>query len=191
MKLLLGFVVLLVALVAISGCTQQAQPAATVTTTETPAVSTTMETAVATMETTSVPSNASTVVSPPIANVTLTTPGTTVVAPNQTTAAPVITPTIVTATGVTTIHITSAGFNPQVDVVLPGTQIAWINDDTVSHSIKTTGKSDFVFNSGAIDHSAGFTYSFASQTGTCNYTFADNSTITGTIIVKAGRTLSG
>ena len=187
MKLLLGFVVLLVALVAISGCTQQAQPTATVTTTEPTVVQTTVqETAVATMETTSVPASETTVVSPPI-----TTIVTTVVTPNQTTASPVITPTIVTATGVTTIHITSAGFNPQVDVVLPGTQIGWINDDTVSHSIKTIANSGIMFNSGAIDPKAQFTYSFGSQTGTYNYTFADNATITGTIIVKAGRTLSG
>ncbi|MEN6442768.1 MAG: hypothetical protein ABFC71_03335 [Methanoregula sp.] len=174
MKLLFGFVVLLVALVAISGCTQQAQPTTTVTPTEiTTAPTTVQETAVATMVTT--------VVSEPV-----TTLETTVVTPNQTTEVPVVTPTPITKTGVTTIHITSAGFNPQIDTVLPGTGISWVNDDTVSHSIKTIGNHTGMFNSGEIIPKAQFAYTFSENVGTYTYALSDNSTITGTIIVKAG-----
>jgi plastocyanin len=186
MKLLMGFIILLVALVAITGCTQTASsPAQTTTETTAPATEvTTVATTVATTEQTTVPATNETIV----ANVTAPAANVTTVA----TAAPVnVTPTVTAASGITKIHITSTGFTPQTDVVLPGTGISWVNDDNVTHSVKMIGNNTGMFNSGDISPGAAFPYTFNENTGTFTYAFADNTTITGTIIVKAGRTLTG
>jgi plastocyanin len=186
MKLLMGFIILLVALVAITGCTQTA-PSSAQTTTETTAPATevtTIATPVATTVQTTVPVTTETIV----ANVTAPAANVTTVA----TAAPVnITPTVTAASGVTTIHITSTGFTPQTDVVLPGTGISWVNDDNVTHAVKMIGNNTGMFNSGDISPHAAFPFTFSENTGTFTYAFADNTTITGTIIVQAGRTLAG
>jgi plastocyanin len=187
MKLFMGFIILLVAVVAITGCTQTSStPAHTTTETTAPAtVATTVDTTVVTTEQTTVPNTTATIVTnvtAPVTNVT-----TTVV-----TAAPVnVTPTVTAASGITTIHITKTGFAPQTDVVLPGTGISWVNDDNVTHSIKMIGDNEGMFNSGDILPGATFPYTFSQKTGTYIYAFADNKTITGTIIVKAGRSLTG
>jgi plastocyanin len=185
MKLLMGFIILLVALVAITGCTQTASSSAQ-TTTETTAPATevtTIATPVATTVETTVPVTTETIV----ANVTAPAANVTTVA----TAAPVnVTPTVTAASGVTTIHITSTGFTPQTDVVLPGTGISWKNDDNVTHSVKMIGNNTGMFNSGDISPGAAFGFTFNENTGTYTYAFADNTTITGTIIVQAGCTLT-
>jgi hypothetical protein len=48
-----------------------------------------------------------------------------------------------------------------------------------------------MFNSGDIIPGAAFSFTFSENTGTYTYAFANNATVTGTIIVKAGRTLAG
>jgi plastocyanin len=186
MKLFMGFIILLVALVAITGCTQTASTSAQ-NTTETTAPTTEVTTAatpVVTTEQTTVPNTTVTIVAnvtAPVTNVT-----TTVV-----TAAPVnVTPMVTAANGVTTIHITKTGFTPQTDVVLPGTGIFWVNDDNVTHVVKMTQNGESIFNSGDIIPTSQFSYSFSENTGTYTYALADNKTITGTIIVKSGRSLS-
>jgi plastocyanin len=184
MKLFMGFIILLVALVAITGCTQTA-PTSAPTTTETTAPTTDVTTAatpVVTTEQTTVPNTTATIVAnvtTPAANVTATAP-----------AAPVV-PTVTAASGITTIHITSAGFTPQTDVVLPGTGISWVNDDNSTHAVKMIGDNEGMFDSGDIITGSAFTYTFSEKTGTFTYALADNKTVTGTIIVKAGRSLSG
>ena len=186
MKLLMGFIILLVALVAVTGCTQTASsPVQTTTETTAPATEvTTVATTVATTEQTTVPATTEI----PVANVT--TPAANVT--TEVTAAPVnVTPTVTAASGVTTIHITKTGFTPQTDVVLPGTGISWINDDNVTHAIKMIGNNTGMFNSGDIIPGAEFPFTFSEKTGTFTYAFADNATVTGTIIVKAGCTLTG
>jgi plastocyanin len=186
MKLLMGFIILLVALVAITGCTQTASsPAQNTTETTAPTTEvTTVATTIATTEQTTVPATNETIV----ANVTAPTENVTTMA----TTAPVnVTPTVTPASGITTIHITKTGFTPQTDVVLPGTGISWVNDDNVTHAIKMIGNNTGMFNSGDISPNAAFPYTFSENTGTFTYAFADNTTITGTIIVKAGRTLTG
>jgi plastocyanin len=187
MKLLMGFIILLVALVAITGCTQTASSSAQ-TTTETTAPATTEVTTIATPVATTVETTV------PVTNETIVA-NVTAPAANVTTAAttvPVnVTPTVTAASGITTIHITSTGFTPQTDVVLPGTGISWVNDDNVTHAIKTIGNNTGMFNSGDISPGAAFPYTFNENTGTFTYAFADNTTITGTIIVQAGRTLVG
>src|SRR5208283_4475967 len=155
MKLLMGFIILLVALVAVTGCTQTASPSAQTTTVTTAPVTevTTAATTVATMA----PNMTETMV----ANVT----------------AP--------ASMVTTVHFTSAGFAPQTDIVLPGTGVSFVNSDTVSHSIMTTGNNTGMFNSGAILPGGAFQYTFDENSGSYNYALADNTSVTGTIIVQA------
>ncbi len=179
MKLLMGFIILLVALVAVTGCTQPASSSVQ-TTTQTPAPTT-----VVTTVATSVPTTVATTV--PVTNVTMVANVTTAPAANVTavvtTVATAATPT--SASEVTTVHITSTGFTPLVDSVLPGTGITFVNNDNVSHSIMTIGNYSGVFNSGAIVPTGGFTYTFTvQQTGTIVYQL-DKSNITGTIIVQA------
>jgi plastocyanin len=183
MKLFMGFIILLVALVAITGCTQTVStPAQTTTETTAPAtVATTVATTVVTTEQPT-PDTTATI----FANVTAPTENVTATQ----TSAPVI-PTVTAANGVTTIHITKTGFTPQTDVVLPGIGITWVNDDNVTHAIKMIGNNTGMFNSGDIIPTSQFSYTFSEKTGTYTYAFADNKTITGTIIVKSGRSLSG
>jgi len=189
MKLFMGLIILLVTLVAVTGCTQTVPSSAqNATATTAPATeATTVATPVVTITTlqTTVPTTVQTSIA-----TTVTTPATTVT--TKATTAPVkVTPTVTAASGVTKIRITSAGFTPQTDVVLPGTGIFWINDDNTTHSIKTIGNNTGMFNSGDILPNGQFSYTFSEKTGTYTYAFADNTSITGTIIVKAGRSLSG
>jgi Predicted solute binding protein len=190
MKLLMGFIVLLVALVAITGCTQTASPSEQTTTETTAPVTTevtTEATTVATTVATTIPTTTETIVAnvtAPAANVT----------ENVTETATVV-PTATAANQVTTIHITNVstklGFTPQTDVVLPGTGITWVNDDNVTHSIKMIGNNTGMFTSEGILPGASYMYSFSENTGTFVYAFSDNQTVTGTIIVKKPCTLSG
>jgi plastocyanin len=99
------------------------------------------------------------------------------------TVAPAV--TLTPASGVTTIYITSSGFTPQTDVVLPGTGISWVNNDNVSHSISTIGNNTGMFNSGAIIPGGAFSYTFSQNSGTFTYALVENTTLTGTVIVKA------
>jgi len=191
MKLLMGFIILLVALVAVTGCTQTASPSAQTTTettapvTEVTAMATPVVTTMATtapVATATIPAN---VTAAPVANVTAM--------PNVTAAATTVPAvTLTPASGVTTIHITSSGFTPQTDVVLPGTGINWVNNDNVSHSIATIGNNTGMFNSGAIIPGGAFAYTFSQIPGTYTYVLVENTTLMGTIIVKAPSTaLSG
>ena len=181
MKKFFGLCILVILLVAASGCTQ---PAKTVTPTAVPtaAVATEVPTAEATMpptavETTIVPTTAATVVI--TANVT----------EKPTTAAtpkPVMTP----STKVTTIYIRNNTFVPQELTVLPGTGITWINDDKTVHAIKTTPASPFKFNSGDVMPGAQWGYTYGENEGT--FGFIDTYTnATGVIIVKKGESVLG
>jgi plastocyanin len=89
------------------------------------------------------------------------------------------------ASMVTTVVLTSSGFAPQTDVILPGTGISFVNNDNVTHTIKSTGNSTGVFNSGALIPGAAFQYTFNSNAGTVTYALADNSSVTGTVIIQS------
>ncbi|MEN6396031.1 MAG: hypothetical protein ABFC78_06065 [Methanoregula sp.] len=186
MKLFMGFIILLVALVAVTGCTQTASPSAEATTVTTAPVTevTTAATTVITPVETTIPETTATIV----ANVTAPETTVTTVA----TVAPAnVTPTVTAASGITLIHVTKTSITPQTDVVLPGTGIAWVNDDNVTLAVKATGDNAGMFNSGDILPKGQFSFSFGEKTGTYTYALADNTSVTGTIIVKAGRSLSG
>ena len=167
MKLLMGFIVLLVALVAVTGCTQTASPSAPATT---------VPTAMPTPLPTTVVANMTTMV--PTANATA-------VPVNTTEEATPAMPTPTPATMVTTIQLTSAGFTPQTDIVLPGTGVSFLNNDNVTHTIIGMGNSTGTFNSGALIPGTAFQYTFSKSTGVLYYGLADNPTVTGTIIIQA------
>jgi plastocyanin len=176
MKLLMGFIVLLVTLVAVTGCTQTTSPSAQTTATTVPTTEvTTAAVPVATTAATTAPVTTETVV----ANVTAAP------AANATTAAPttavILTPT--PATMVTTIYFTRAGFIPQTDIIMPGTGVSFVNNDNATHVLLTTGNNTGMFNSGIILPKAAFPYTF-SATGTYTYALQDNTSATGTIIVQ-------
>jgi plastocyanin len=186
MKWFIGFFVLLVALVMISGCTQPAQTAAPITTVPT-TVPTTVQATVATpVPTTVAPTTVTTVATTVTTKVPTTTQTTAGNVTLNTTA--VITPvkTVTAASRITTIHITKTGFDPALDVVLPGTQITWVNDDGVSHSVKSIGNNEGMFTSTEIIPTAQFSYSFGDKVGTYEYALIDLPTVKGTIIVKTG-----
>jgi len=162
MKLLMGFIVLLVALVAVTGCTQTAassSPATTATTVPPTTVVTTATTAVPTPNATAIPVNST--------------------EENLTWEA---TPT--PASMVTIIHLTSAGFTPVTDIVLPGTGVFFVNNDNVPHTIIGIGNSTGTFNSGVIIPGSAFSYTFGVKPGVLIYGLSDNPNVTGTIIVQ-------
>jgi plastocyanin len=186
MKWFIGFFVLLVALVMISGCTQPAQttvPATTVPTTVPTAAQVTVATPV---PTTVAPTTVTTVATTVTTKIpTTATTQTTATNVTQNTTA-VVTPvkTVTAASRITTIHITGTGFDPALDVVLPGTQITWVNDDSVSHSVKSIGNNTGMFTSTEIIPTSQFSYSFGDKEGTYEYALIDLPTVKGKIVVK-------
>ena len=186
MKWFIGFFVLLVALVMISGCTQPAQTTAPTTTVPT-TVPTTQQVTVATpVPTTVAPTTIITVATTVTTKVPTTTQTTAANVTLNTTA--VVTPvkTVTAASRITTIHITKTGFDPVLDVVLPGTQITWVNDDSVSHSVKSIGDHADMFTLTEIIPTAQVSYSFGDKEGTYEYALIDLPTVKGKIVVKIG-----
>jgi plastocyanin len=187
MKKVIGLFILILVLVAVSGCTQQAKPAP-VTTAIPTTVQTVAATTVATVApTTEVPvATTAIVTATEVANVT---------APAATTMVPTVTQTVIISmtpsTKVTTIHIANGTFTPSVLMVLPGTGITWVNDDSTVHSVKMIGDHAGMFNSGDIASSGKWGFTFNQNEGTYVYTDSYNTNVTGTIIVKSGEILYG
>lgn len=157
MKLLMGFLVLLVALVAVMGCAQTAAPPA-----PTPTATTVPPTTVVTTATTAVPT-------------TIPTP-----VPVNTTVIATPTP----ASMVTIIHMNSSGFTPSADIVLPGTGVFFVNYDSVPLTVIGIGNSTGAFNSGPIIPGSEFSYTLGDQKGILYYGLSDNPAVNGTIIVQ-------
>jgi plastocyanin len=182
MKKFFGLCILVILLVAASGCTQPAKTA-TVTLEPTTLAVTEVPTPEATMppapvETTAIPTITTTTVA--VTNEVTQIP-TTVATPK-----PVMTP----STKVTIIHIRNNTFVPQELTVLPGTGITWINDDTTVHSIRTMPTSPFKFNSGDVMPGTQWGYTYGENEGT--FGFIDTYTnATGMIIVKKGESVLG
>ncbi|MFA4849570.1 MAG: hypothetical protein WC626_07570 [Methanoregula sp.] len=180
MKRFIGFFILIITLILISGCTQPAQQAAVTTPVVTtiptvpPTVATLVPTPVPTMEPTTVPTPQSTI--PIITNVT--------------TVVKTPTPVQTASTKITTIYIRNNSFVPPVLTVLPGTGITWMNDDAKVHAIKATGTHAGMFNSGDFVKGSLVDYTFGADEGT--FEFIDTySNATSVIIVKKAELLSG
>ena len=190
MKKVIGFLILILVLVAVSGCTQQTKTAP-VTTTVPTAVSTVVATTIATtVETTVAPTANSTaaVVTPAATAVAgnITTPEETAEVP---TATQTVSMTMTPSTRDTVIHIVNNTYTPPVLVVLPGTGVTWKNDDTIIHSIKMTGDNAGMFKSGDIIPGATYMYTFSGKVGTYQYTDGYNTNMTGTVVLQNGADL--
>lgn len=167
MKKFIGLIILLIACVAFSACTQQAAQE-TVTTVPT-TVPTTVVTIVPTTEITLAPTGLATTVA--------------------TTALPVATRTLSPSTKVVTIiHIRNNSFVPQQLTVLPGTGISWVNDDDKIHAVKTIGTYAGKFNSGDILPGAVWSYTFGKLEGNFEFTDSYHSEMKGTIIIRKADT---
>jgi plastocyanin len=170
MKKVIGLFILMIACIAITGCTQQAVQGP-VTTTPPTTVPTTAPTAELTVVPTSVPTSVPTTV--------------------ITTALPTVTRTESPLNKiVTTVHIRNNAFVPQELTALPGTGITWINDDEVIHSLKMD-EADARFNSGDIMPGAHWGYTFGTKEG--NFSISDPyfPDMKGTIIVRQTASVIG
>jgi plastocyanin len=187
MKKIIGLFILIIALALVSGCTQQTTttPVTTVTATEVPTViETTVETSVA-------PTEEATIIETPVETSSIDA---NVTAPVEVTASvtQAITAAMTPSTKVTVIHIANNSFSPATLMVLPGTGITWVNDDSTVHSVKTIGDNSPKFNSGDIVANVGrWGYTFSQKEGTIEYTDGYNLNVTGVIIVKKGDSFAG
>lgn len=186
MKKMIGLVLLLIVLVAVSGCTQQTKtaPATTVAPTAAPTEQpTTLATPVETAMEVPVETTAAvaTLVETPAEPIVSATAAATA------TAAVSLTP----STTITVIHIVNNTFTPSPLMILPGTRISWVNDDKIVHSVKASGSNKGKFNSGDIAPTARWGYDFGATEGTFEYVDGYNVNATGMIIVKKGDSLVG
>jgi plastocyanin len=161
MKKCIGFVILMIAFICITGCTQPAVPEAVTTPPTT--VPTSVPTAELTLAPTTVPTTVMTTVLP-IATRT-TSPSTKVV---------------------TTIYMRNNTFVPRELTVLPGTGITWINDDSVVHSVKTIGNATGMFNSGDMISGSQWSYTFGEREGRYEFTCTYHPEMKGTVIIMKG-----
>lgn len=187
MKKIIGLFILIIALALVSGCTQQTttKPVTTVATMEVPTV---IETSV---ETTVAPTEEATIVE---TSVETSSVEANVTAPVEETASvtQAITAAMTPSTKVTVIHIANNTFSPATLMVLPGTGITWVNDDSTVHSVKVIGEHAGMFNSGDIAAKVGrWGYTFSQKEGTYEYADGYNLNVTGVIIVKKGDSFAG
>ena len=159
MKKYMGFIILLIAFICFTGCTQPAVPEAVTTPPTT--IPTTMPTTVLTLAPTTVPTTVATTVHP-VATRT-TSPSTKVV---------------------TTIYMRNNTFVPGELTVLTGTGITWINDDSVVHSLKTTGNATGLFDAGDLVPGAQWSYTFGQREGRYEFTCSYHPEMKGAIIIK-------
>ena len=83
-------------------------------------------------------------------------------------------------TAATTITIQNGMFNPNKITVKAGTNIQWINNDNAQHQIISDSGA---FQSNILNQGDSYTF-FFDKTGIYGYHDAQNSTLTGTIIVQ-------
>jgi len=171
MKKFIGLFILVIVIAMISGCTQPAKTAE-VTTPEATVIPTVPPT-VATPEPTMIPTPAQTLVLTPVKTVAAT---------------PKI--TLVPQTTRTIVYMRNNTFVPVELTVLPGTGITWVNDDSIVHSIKTTGIHAGMFNSGDIIPTATWGYTFGTV-GVYDIISPDYPDMKGTIVVKEGASVVG
>jgi plastocyanin len=178
MKTSIGVFILVLLLVAASGCTtQQAKPVATATTVAATAAATEVATVVTTPQPTAMPTTVATTVAIPVttANVSAT-------------ATPWSSATF-SPTRKLVIHIKDNKYVPDSLTVLPGTMVSWVNDDSNIHVVKATGDSAGKFTSAELMNGAEFHYTFGEATGTYEFGDPKYPDMKGAIIVRKGETL--
>jgi plastocyanin len=175
MKTSLGLFLLVIVLVAASGCTTQQAVSEVTPIATAPVSSTEVPTLINTPLPTAVPTIISTTVAPDITTVL--------------TAAATPTPRMTASTKITTIHIRNNTFVPAELIVLPGTGITWVNDDSVTHIVKASGDAKGKFTSAELITGARFGYTFGETTGTYEFVDPNYPDMKGAIIIKKGETL--
>ena len=168
MKKFFGLCILVILLVAASGCTQ---PAATTVPTPEPTPEPTMPPVTA--------AETEIAVSTPVP-IEVTTVITTEATPSPE----------LTHSKTTVIHIRDNAFEPQKIMVLPGTGITWVNEDRTVHKIQTLPDVGIKFVSGDIVYGASFGYTFSQKEGTFGY-IDPYTNATGIIVVKKGLSVVG
>ena len=171
MKRSIGLCILLILLIAASGCTQPAskQPDP------------------ATVVPTDIPTAAATTAATPAEEIQV------VVVTEETT--PEVTAVMTPVPQLTyakkpVIAIRNNTFVPHEMLVLPGTGITWINEDSTVHAVKTMPDTGIKFSSGDIIKGASFGYTFGDKEGT--FSFIDPYTnATGIIRVQKGASVVG
>jgi len=175
MKMYTGLFLLVMLLVAASGCTtQQAKPTATATTLTTIVAATEVPTVI----NTPLPTKVTTTVPATIADVTASV---TAIATPQ--------PSNTWSTKYLTIHIKNNAYVPAELTVLPGAGVTWINDDSVVHIVRATGESKGKFTSAEMVNGASFHYTFGEKTGTFEFGDPAYPDMKGTIFVRNGESL--
>jgi plastocyanin len=159
MKKLICFVIIMIAFVCFTGCTQPAVQE--VVTTQPTMVPTAVPTAELTLAPTTVPTTVVTAVLPIVTRTT---------SPS--------------AKVVTTFHMRNNTFVPGELTVLPGTGITWINDDSAVHSVKTIGNATGMFNSGDIISGSQWSYTFGVREGRYEFTCSYHPDMKGTVIIQ-------
>ena len=178
MKTYICVFILVMLLVAASGCTtQQAKPAATVTTVLTTVAATEIPTEITTPKSTASPTEVATTVIIPKATANISA-----------TATPWPSATFSPIRKLV-IHIKDNKYDPESLTVLPGTMVTWINDDAVTHIVKATGDSKGKFTSAELVNGAQFNYDFSEATGTFEFGDPAYPDMKGAIIVRKGDTL--
>jgi plastocyanin len=86
-----------------------------------------------------------------------------------------------------TISMKNSAFTPATLTVVAGSNVTWMNDDNMIHTVTTTEGS---LNSGDIAVGASYAKTFSS-TGTFNYYDAHNTNMTGVLIVTAASSGGG
>jgi plastocyanin len=156
MKKFIGLIILMIAFIAFTGCTQQVVPEPVTTTPPT-----TVPTAVLTPKPTPVPTSVVTPLPPTV----------------KRTESP-------TTKVVTTIYMRNNSFVPSELTALPGTGITWINDDGIVHSLKMSGSNNAGFNSGDIMPGASWSNTFGAGDGTFSISCIYHPDMKGTVIIK-------
>ena len=91
------------------------------------------------------------------------------------------------SSGSYTISMKNSAFTPATLTVIAGSNVTWMNDDNMIHTVTTT---DGGLNSGDITVGASYSKTF-STAGTFNYYDAHNTNMTGVLIVTASSGVGG
>lgn len=187
MKTYIGALILVVLLLAASGCTSQpAKPATTSVPATTAVPAATAVTTAATPEAPAVTTTAIPQSTPSAAVTTAAVP----VATANVTAAPTTWPSATfSSTRNLIIHIKNNQYTPSSLTVLPGTMVIWVNDDPGTHVVKASGDAAGKFTSSELVTGAQFNYDFGDKLGTYEFTDPKYPDMVGAIIVKKGESL--
>lgn len=80
--------------------------------------------------------------------------------------------------GINTVQISNFAFTPQTITIKPNTEITWVNEDSVVHTVVSD-----IFRSSNLNQGDVFKYTFTKQ-GTYNYRCSIHPSMMGKIIVQ-------